>query len=86
MDIDDTTYDVLVIGAGPAGLVTATSLAHHGVRTLVVDRHPGTSPFPKATGVSTRTLCRAPVFWACGVPGNRGLCYRLPDDQHRHHA
>jgi len=56
MDNYDTTYDVLVIGAGPAGLVTATGLAHHGVRTLVVDRHPGTSPFPKATGVSTRTM------------------------------
>ena len=56
MDSNDTSYDVIVVGAGPAGLVTATSLAHHGVRTLVVDRHPGTSPFPKATGVSTRTM------------------------------
>lgn len=52
----DHHCDVLVVGAGPAGLVTATGLAHHGVRTLVVDRHPGTSPFPKATGVSTRTM------------------------------
>jgi 2-polyprenyl-6-methoxyphenol hydroxylase-like FAD-dependent oxidoreductase len=26
------------------------------VRTLIIDRHPGTSPFPKATGVSTRTM------------------------------
>jgi 2-polyprenyl-6-methoxyphenol hydroxylase-like FAD-dependent oxidoreductase len=52
----NSTCDVLVVGAGPAGLVTATGLAHHGVRTLVVDRHPGTSPFPKATGVSTRTM------------------------------
>ena len=24
--------------------------------TLVVDRHPGASPFPKATGVSTGTM------------------------------
>jgi 2-polyprenyl-6-methoxyphenol hydroxylase-like FAD-dependent oxidoreductase len=56
MNTHDTSYDVLVIGAGPAGLTAATSLAHHGVRTLIVDRHPGTSPFPKATGVSTRTM------------------------------
>lgn len=56
MDIIDTTYDVLVAGAGPAGLTTAIGLARHGVRTLVVERHAGTSPFPKATGVSTRTM------------------------------
>jgi putative polyketide hydroxylase len=48
--------DVLVVGAGPAGLTTAAGLARHGIDVLVVDRHAGTSPFPKATGVSTRTM------------------------------
>lgn len=47
---------VLVVGAGPAGLVTAIGLAHHGVRSLVVERHPSTSIFPRATGVSTRSM------------------------------
>ena len=47
---------VLVIGAGPAGLVTAIGLARHGVRSLVVERHPSTSIFPRATGVSTRSM------------------------------
>lgn len=50
------THDVLVVGAGPAGLTTAVALARHGIDVLVVDRHAGTSPFPKATGVSTRTM------------------------------
>ena len=50
------THDVLVVGAGPAGLTTAISLARHGVDVLVVEKHAGTSPFPKATGVSTRTM------------------------------
>lgn len=50
------TCDVLVVGAGPAGLTVATMLARHGVDVLVVERHDGTSPFPKATGVSTRTM------------------------------
>jgi putative polyketide hydroxylase len=47
---------VLVVGAGPAGLTTAIMLARHGVKSLVVERHPGTSTFPKATGVNTRTM------------------------------
>ena len=47
---------VLIVGAGPAGLVTAISLARQGVRSLVVERHPSTSIFPRATGVSTRSM------------------------------
>ncbi|MGQ0718363.1 MAG: FAD-dependent oxidoreductase [Pseudonocardiales bacterium] len=56
MRSDLITADVLVVGAGPAGLTAATMLARHGVDVLVVERHDGTSPFPKATGVSTRTM------------------------------
>src|SRR4051794_41003505 len=51
-----TTTDVLVVGAGPAGLATAITLATYGIDVLVVERHQGTSPFPKATGLSTRTM------------------------------
>jgi putative polyketide hydroxylase len=49
-------YDVLVVGAGPAGLTTATALARAGVRVLVVEKHPGLSIFPKATGLRPRTM------------------------------
>lgn len=56
MRSDLTTCDVLVVGAGPAGLTTAGALARHGIDVLVVERHDGTSPFPKATSVSTRTM------------------------------
>ena len=64
MDIIDTRsttataleVPVLIIGAGPAGLVTAIGLARQGVRSLVVERHPSTSIFPRATGVSTRSM------------------------------
>jgi putative polyketide hydroxylase len=51
-----TTHDVLVVGAGPAGLTAAITLARHGIDVLVVEKHAGTSPFPKATGISTRTM------------------------------
>ncbi len=56
MRSDFTTCDVLVVGAGPAGLTAASTLARHDVDVLVVERHDGTSPFPKATSVSTRTM------------------------------
>jgi len=54
----ETTLEVpvLVIGAGPAGLVTAIGLARHRVRSLIVERHASTSIFPRATGVSTRSM------------------------------
>src|SRR5215204_1817931 len=55
---------VLVVGAGPAGLVTSLTLAHHGVPSLLVEKHAGTSIYPRATGVSTRTM---EIFRGLGV-------------------
>lgn len=49
-------YDVIVIGAGPAGLTTATALARSGVRVLVIEKHRGLSIFPKATGIRPRSM------------------------------
>lgn len=43
-------YPVLVVGAGLAGLSAAMFLGVHGVRSLVVERHPSTSIYPKARG------------------------------------
>jgi putative polyketide hydroxylase len=51
-----TQYEVIVVGAGPAGLVAAIGLARAGVRTLVVERRRHASTLPRATGVSTRTM------------------------------
>jgi putative polyketide hydroxylase len=48
--------DVLVVGAGPAGLATAVTAARHGARVLLVERRAGLSPHPRATGLSTRTV------------------------------
>jgi putative polyketide hydroxylase len=51
-----STTDVLVVGAGPAGLATALTVLRHGARVLVVERRAGTSTVPRATGISTRTM------------------------------
>lgn len=39
---------VLIIGAGPSGIAMATLLAQRGVETMVVERHRGIYPLPRA--------------------------------------
>ena len=56
-----TSIPVLIVGAGPAGLVTAIGLARHGVRSILVERHPTTSIFPRATGVSSFSRSTATI-------------------------
>ena len=48
--------DVLIVGAGPTGLMLANQLARRGVRTLIIDRHDGPSLQTRALGVQARTL------------------------------
>lgn len=47
---------VLIVGGGPVGLTASLLLSRHGVRSLLVERHPGTSVHPKARGLNVRTL------------------------------
>ena len=49
-------FQVLVVGAGPAGLVTAITLGRLGIATLVIEKRSTTSPFPRATGISLRSM------------------------------
>jgi 2-polyprenyl-6-methoxyphenol hydroxylase-like FAD-dependent oxidoreductase len=48
--------DVLIVGAGPTGLMLANQLGRQGVRTLIIDRHAGPARETRALGVQARTL------------------------------
>src|SRR4051794_3189436 len=48
--------DVLVVGAGPTGLMLANQLVRRGVRVSIIDRHRGPSRETRALGVQARTL------------------------------
>ena len=48
--------EVLIVGAGPTGLMLANQLARRGVRALIIDRHAGPSLQTRALGVQARTL------------------------------
>jgi 3-(3-hydroxy-phenyl)propionate hydroxylase len=48
--------DVLIVGAGPAGLATANHLGLYGVRALVVERHAATVDEPRAVSIDDESL------------------------------
>jgi 2-polyprenyl-6-methoxyphenol hydroxylase-like FAD-dependent oxidoreductase len=48
--------DVLIIGAGPTGLMLANQLGRRGVRVMIIDRHSGPAQQTRAMGVQARTL------------------------------
>lgn len=51
-----TSVPVLIVGGGPVGLCASLLLARHGIRSLLVERRPTTSPFPWASGVDIRSM------------------------------
>jgi 2-polyprenyl-6-methoxyphenol hydroxylase-like FAD-dependent oxidoreductase len=48
--------DVLIVGAGPTGLMLACQLARRGVRCAIIDRHAGPARETRALGVQARTM------------------------------
>ena len=45
--------DVLIIGAGPTGLMLANQLARSGVRVQIIDRHSGPAQETRAIGFAS---------------------------------
>ncbi len=48
--------DVLIIGAGPTGLMLANQLGRRGIRAAIIDRHSGPAQQTRAMAVHARTL------------------------------
>jgi len=47
---------VLIVGAGPTGLMLANQLARRGVQPMIIDRHSGPAQQSRAMAVQARTL------------------------------
>jgi 2-polyprenyl-6-methoxyphenol hydroxylase-like FAD-dependent oxidoreductase len=48
--------DVLIVGAGPTGLMLANQLGRRGIRPIIIDRHSGPAQQTRAMAVHARTL------------------------------
>ena len=48
--------EVLIVGAGPTGLMLANQLGRRGIRPLIIDRHAGPARETRALGVQARTM------------------------------
>jgi 2-polyprenyl-6-methoxyphenol hydroxylase-like FAD-dependent oxidoreductase len=48
--------DVLIVGAGPAGLTLAVTLAQLGISHVIIDTKPSAAPGSKAAAIQPRTL------------------------------
>ena len=49
-------YDVAIVGAGPTGLTLANILGQAGVRTVLIERNPGTVQEPRAVSIDDESL------------------------------
>ena len=56
--------EVLIVGAGPVGLMAAIELRRRGIDVAIVDKRDDVAPWAKAVGIQPRTL---EIFDAIGI-------------------
>lgn len=64
--MDMETTKVVIVGAGPCGMLAGLLLARAGVPNLIVERRDGLSTHPKAMGLTRRTM---EIFRGIGLEG-----------------
>ena len=71
-----TKYTVVIVGAGPVGLLTALKLGQRGISTLVVEKHSGILDAARAIayGISSNAVLSLTIWghadtsvWALGI-------------------
>ena len=72
---------VLIVGAGPAGLLGAHLLGSRGVRSLVAEKHAARLDAPKAHALNPRSL---EICAAAGLPMGKILAAATPKEQGAH--
>ncbi len=58
--------DVLIVGAGPTGLMLANQLGRRGVKAMIIDRHSGPAQQTRAMAVHARTM---EIYSKLGIAG-----------------
>ena len=61
MTLNGIDVPVVVVGAGPAGLTLAITVASYGIDCLVLERRPQMSSLPRATSLSLACPTRFPA-------------------------
>lgn len=56
MDSGMRSTDIIIVGAGPAGLATANYLGLAGIEAVVIERNPGTVAEPRAVSIDDESL------------------------------
>lgn len=62
--MQESQVDVLVVGAGPAGVTMANLLGVYGIKTLLVERNPDILDYPRAVGLDDEAMR---TFQAAGL-------------------
>jgi len=62
----EESFEVVVVGAGPVGLVSTIELGRAGIETLLLERRPTFSTHPKAGGIHARTM---EIYRQLGISG-----------------
>ena len=72
MDVPDTNVDLLIIGAGPAGLMAALCAASYGIKARIIDKRVKKLEVGFGDGFMIRTMEILDTFGLAGKVSEEG--------------